>query len=322
MSDPREELLTQVNFDQVEVSEYPKIAFLCGGEPNTILDRDSDTHFFPSVRSYISNCLPVYCSGLKFQNAEDVKDWNSYSLYEDLIEFEQDIAHICKVIVLFVESPGSIAELGSFAMIREISEKLIVFVHEDYSDSASFISLGALKRIGSQDSEKIHFIGWEKEPKNINRSKIDILDVKSIEQWQEYTCKAIGDAIEKRSSYNRSPEECIRTKEVLFIHDLIILFKAITEEELVKYFKIVNHDTKNDIVSRSIFCLIKLDLIRSITKGNKTFLTPSHDVTKRFLTLPIRIDTARLAIQIDDYYKHPAQMLRREAIKTIVGVPA
>lgn len=182
MSDPRDEFLKNVDFCQLGVREYPKIAFLCGGNPDVISVSEKqsspsvwknlfgassratsqpDQHF-PSVRCYISHFLTIRYPNLHYQNAEDVKDWSSYSAYDDLIEFEKDIAHLCKAIVLFVESPGSIAELGSFAVIPEITEKLIVFVHSDYSGATSFVSLGPLKRI---KESKIHYITWELESK-------------------------------------------------------------------------------------------------------------------------------------------------------------
>ena len=147
MSDPREDFLNNIRFNDLNIREYPKIAFLCGGNPSVLTIKDSPHQHFPSIRSFISHLLNISYPDIHCQNAEDVKDWNSYSKYEDLIEFEKDITHLCKAIVLFVESAGSIAELGSFSVIPEISEKLIIFVQSMYSDSTSFIALGPLKHI-------------------------------------------------------------------------------------------------------------------------------------------------------------------------------
>ena len=220
MSDPRNEFLEKVNFNQVEVREYPRIAFLCGGSPVVLIDT-SNNQYHPSVRSYISKSLTARFSNLRFQNAEDVKEWNSYSVYDDLIEFERDIAHICKVIVLFVESAGSIAELGSFAIIPEITEKLIVFVHQEYSHSTSFVALGPLKKINVEDKENVHYIKWEMEPKSINGKRTQILIEGSMSSWEQYTCEAIKTALDAKSRTDHLSEEYARTKEALFIHDIV-----------------------------------------------------------------------------------------------------
>lgn len=318
MSDPRNEFLEKVDFNQVEVREYPRIAFLCGGSPIVLIDTTSNNQYYPSVRSYISKSLIARFSKLRFQNAEDVKEWNSYSVYDDLIEFERDIAHICKVIVLFVESAGSIAELGSFAIIPEITEKLIVFVHQEYSHSTSFVALGPLKKINVEDKENVHYIEWEMEPKSINGKRTQILIEGSMSSWEQYTCEAIKTALDAKSRTDHLSEEYARTKEALFIHDIVGLFKAITESEIISYFKLTRHDLDKKKIQRSIFCLLKLDLIRSLNKGNKVFYVLVADHTKRYLTLTGSGDSLRLAIQLDEHYKHPSQLARREAIDELV----
>jgi hypothetical protein len=318
MNDPRIEFLEKVDFKLVEVKEYPRIAFLCGGSPDPLLDTSNNKQYHPSVRSYISKSLSVKYNKLRFQNAEDVQDWNSYSTYEDLIEFEKDVAHICKVIVLFVESTGSIAELGSFAMIPEITEKLIVFVEQEYSQDTSFVALGPLKKINVEDKENVHYIEWQMEPKSINGKRTQILVESSMSSWEEHTCEAIKTALDASSRTDHSSEEYARTKEALFIHDIVGLFKAITETEIIEYFKLAKHDLDKKKIQRSIFCLVKLDLIRSVNKGNKVFYVLVADHTKRYLTLTGSGDSLRLAVQLNEHYKHSSQLVRREAIDELV----
>jgi len=254
MSDPRDEFLKTLDFNMLEVREYPRIAFLCGGNPEVFSTQDDgkvtsasswgrisrffswkstpQRQHFPSVRSYLSQLLSIKHPELRFQNAEDIKDWNSYSAYEDLIEFEKDIAHLCKAIVLFVESPGSIAELGTFCVIPEISKKLVVFVHTDYAQSSSFVSLGPLKKIDDAAEDRVHYITWGLEKKNIQGNLIDVINQDSLAEWGEYTCNTIKIAIEKTVPVEHTSDEYRRTKEALFIHDVICLFKAVDEVEM------------------------------------------------------------------------------------------
>ena len=183
MSDPRDEFLENVDFKDVKIKEHPNIAFLCGGNPESVFDDKSKKQKYLSVRAYISAKLTINYPNLYVKNAEDVKDWNSYSAYDDLIEFERDIAHICKAIILFVESAGSIAELGSFAIIPEVSEKLLVYVDQKYSGSNSFLALGPLKKIKDQEVTNVNYIPWATEPLKIAHTEIEVIVEGSMGKW-------------------------------------------------------------------------------------------------------------------------------------------
>lgn len=316
MLDPRDEFLVNVNFDDVYIKEYPKIAFLCGGIPTSIFDSVNNKRHFPSVRSYIAAKLEVNFSSLVFVNAEDVKDWSSYNIYSDLIEFERDVAHICKSIVLFVESAGSIAELGSFAIIPEISRKLIVFVNQEYSAEDSYISLGPLKKLHNTYSN-IHYIKWSFEDKTINSLKETVLVEGGMSDWDSYVCQTIKESIDDITRVGKDTQEHIRTKEILFLHDLIILFNALNEEEISKYFEMAGYKISKQSLLQGLFCLRKLNLIKLVKAGSRPFYIPYDSSGKRYISIPRSADTARLAMSLAEYYKHRSHFARRDAIKEI-----
>ncbi len=54
--------------------------------------------------------------------AEHYKDWSHDSIYRDLVSFERHVAELSSVIVLVLESPGSIADLGLFSVIDEFKK--------------------------------------------------------------------------------------------------------------------------------------------------------------------------------------------------------
>lgn len=64
--------------------------------------------------------------------------------FQDLLEFEEHIAALCACVLIFVESPGSIAELGSFAVMRHLASRLLVVCEQKFESGAdpSFIFLG------------------------------------------------------------------------------------------------------------------------------------------------------------------------------------
>ncbi len=81
---------------------------------------------------------------------ENHRDWWAFSGYDDLLTFERDACHLARAIVLFPESPGSLAELGALAVDDSIVNRLLVVVQRKYLKAdarESFLSLGPLKRV-------------------------------------------------------------------------------------------------------------------------------------------------------------------------------
>ena len=80
---------------------------------------------------------------------ENHPGWWAFSGYDDLLTFERDACHLARAIVLFPESPGSLAELGALAVDDAIVDRLLVVVQSEYlevDNRESFLNLGPLKR--------------------------------------------------------------------------------------------------------------------------------------------------------------------------------
>jgi hypothetical protein len=88
---------------------------------------------------------------------EDYKGWNHFDTYNDLLSFEEDVCSLVDSVVVFLETAGSIAELGCLVKNDEIAPKLFVVANNDYGDD-SFISLGMLKYLDSTFRDKINVI--------------------------------------------------------------------------------------------------------------------------------------------------------------------
>jgi hypothetical protein len=67
--------------------------------------------------------------------------------YTDLISFEEDIARIAAIVLVIPESPGSLAELGSFATNDTIRRALRVIIQDQYASSESFVRYGPIQRV-------------------------------------------------------------------------------------------------------------------------------------------------------------------------------
>lgn len=63
----------------------------------------------------------------------------------DLLSLENLLAKSVHAIVIILESPGSIAELGAFSNHNLLKDKLVVLVDKKYKNKKSFINLGPIR---------------------------------------------------------------------------------------------------------------------------------------------------------------------------------
>jgi len=85
---------------------------------------------------------------------ENHEGWWAFSGYSDLLSFERDSCYLARAIILFPESPGSIAELGALAVDDWIVDRLLVVVQRQFLEDAtrqSFLNLGPLKRANDRE---------------------------------------------------------------------------------------------------------------------------------------------------------------------------
>jgi hypothetical protein len=128
--------------EKFHVAFMPPKVFLCGGEvdvkavvPKSLRDR--------LIGHFSAHEDELHHSRIQ---AEDFKDYFKEGAYSDLLEFETDIANIATLIVICLESPGSLVELGLFCMATTTtaSKLLIIAPQEELADEDSFIFLGPL----------------------------------------------------------------------------------------------------------------------------------------------------------------------------------
>lgn len=131
-----------LNVEKLHVQAPTEIIFLCGGpytdisEPGTASMRDA----FLKIANH-----PALGSR-EIVLAEDFTKLSLFSAYyQDILEFETDLAQITEIILLFCESAGSFTELGSFASVPEIAARLLVVVRDFHWKDDSFIKLGPLR---------------------------------------------------------------------------------------------------------------------------------------------------------------------------------
>jgi len=140
-----EEWASSIDIIDSRVIKHPSYIFLCGGP--TLKKSSHHGSFRDVFYKYINNNTWEFRENVVL--AENIFSFLEHSGYNDLIEFEKDIANLCALTIIFSESPGSIAEFGSFSVMEEIWKNLFVIIRRDETDKDSFIWRGpALYLIG------------------------------------------------------------------------------------------------------------------------------------------------------------------------------
>ena len=120
--------------------------FLCGKDPQ---GRHDD------LRLQVRHLLEVRM-GCKIFMGEDIEDLAQLPRADrDHLTIEVEQAERRDLIIMFLQSPGTISELTAFAMGESTNPKLVVFNDVQYKDQKSFINKGPLRLLKSE--QIIHY---------------------------------------------------------------------------------------------------------------------------------------------------------------------
>lgn len=287
MEDPRLNFLKSINLDESRISQFPGIIFVCGGPRNEV--SKSPTY----ARDHIVRSLFAIPSHRNIANqiteAEQVQDWLKEGHYSNLIAFETDIADLATLVVLFVESAGSIAELGAFSVIPGIASKLIVFIRENSYQQDSFIRLGPIKHL-EEIKTSVKVYPWILS-EAVRNNEFGPVDIASVEKITTDICGDISTAISntpKRPSFSKKLPGHI----MLLICDLVDISLALKQGEILSYLNSFGIPLAEKDLKKYLYLLEKFKLLEKksygdhyyIATNSPTFITfkfeepkPTHD---------------------------------------------
>lgn len=314
MADPRETFLARINFKDTRIRAFAGYLFLCGGkhdagEYNPLLSARHLIFHTLHAGSY-SDLAP------RLRVAEDIQDWFRDGMYSDLVTFEEHLAGLSSVILLIVESPGSIAELGAFAVTSAINKRLVVVVDEHYFEEESFIRLGPINRLEHETSRKVLVHDWH---------QVDILGRRSADY--EKLIPDISQIIDEVRDLLRAQEgeQVFRQSEpghsMILICELCDLFGALSHQEIAKYLHMADSSVTPSCINQYIFLLEKCGILKVKPKGQgRYYFAPNWrpHVTFSFLDSQ-RIDRDRLRVDVVDYYRQHLKS-RAEVVRLIKRV--
>ena len=248
--------ISAVDLTKTRIVKFPSFIFLCGGRIS-----DNNQNNFLSCRdlfySYINQ------NGCSFREnvvlAEKIFEYFDHSDYQDLLHFERDLAELSSLTVIFSESPGSIAELGSFAVLKTIQDRLLVVMHQDDTHQESFIWRGPvsfLKNLAKSNGndDPISIYNWGKKRDDDCHTTIeDFSDAIDLSE----TIESMISKLPKTVSFNKKQLGHIM---LLIVSSLKIVHLA-RLEEIIFLLKGYGIDADQKTVKQYLSLLKSLNLI-------------------------------------------------------------
>lgn len=214
-SDLIKSIATELDPNNVRINAFPDIVWLFGGPIST----DTGKEFCSLRNVFLSRLHDTKHALTKLvRTPEEYPEWNTFDGYQDLLEFERDAGYLAKATVIFCESPGAYAELGTFAADLHLSNRTIVVLQRDFSSKNSYITLGPTQHIENID-EKATCIIEAKSPKDFY-AEVDLV------------INAVETKINKAHKTEAYTPNSVRD-QFLLIADFVDLFQAITTDELL-----------------------------------------------------------------------------------------
>ena len=191
------ELVDCVDANSIRVNAPTSILFLCGGPIDVKVDPA------PSLRDAFARKQDKDpFKKYRFLVAEELNAFFPKGTYTDILSFENDIAQISDLILLFSESYGSAAELGAFAMVEEISRRMLVVLDDKNYKIDSFITLGPIRLLTNVYGEQALCILNLADLKLENIRNVSSLDVLAFTEVMQIAIKTRIGSYHEHSTFD------------------------------------------------------------------------------------------------------------------------
>jgi hypothetical protein len=290
-------LFSKIDLPASRLKPYEGFIFLCGGPTD--------------VRSVqpISIRDAIYRELVKHDNierrirvAEHYKDWSHESIYRDLVSFERHLAELSSVIVLVLESPGSIAEFGLFSVIAEFRSKLLVFIETDHYASPSFIKLGLVDFLEKVHDNTVECHRWMIDIGSGSKGT-KIFDSNTAEELQPELAEAILERVRKPTA-ERAFQPSSWLDNALLLCDFLNLYSALTLREIKSLFDGFEYMKQESELKQLLFILEKVELLAMEPNGNQRFYVSIEP--KQFFRFHLRdnsFDLSRFRTDVLAHYE-------------------
>ena len=290
--------------DKLTVLHAPDFVFLCGAQLNDPEHSLRDLFFERKVKPD-----PKLLARVKL--AEDAERWyRSHEHFDDLLELEEYLAGLSACVLLFVESPGAIAELGVFSQMPILQDKLLVVLEQSHSLGPSFIVDGPIKQMKRNNFGTVLSFPWLTNSEAMGRRPINTEIVGE-------TLDAIAEELDKKLQGRpktvkfRDPDHGHR---MLLVADLVKLSGVCNRTELHEILQELSLNYTGSELKRYLFLLDQLKIIATKPYGNVDYYFGNDEV-------PDHISYAAKVSKTPDATKVPIDRLRlRELLRSDYGL--
>lgn len=292
--DPRPAFLKSLDLSacRVEYASAP-LVLVCGGHVPEKAHPDAPDPAMRSLRHAISKSHTDF----EIFRPEEITNWHNDGVFKDLMSLEQELANICSLIVIIVESVGSMVELGAFSQLPDLAEKLITISSGNFGDDTSFVNLGILRFLAAKNDSRVKRYPWK------------------IDKPEEISMELVEDIVaDIKIELGKLPASTLLKVDedahcTVFISELIRLFGALKESEIFEYLSMCGFAISMDKLRSKIFLLIQFRVIKIEEYSAKFYIAgkePFHRlrlaaIDKIKIADALRIET----LCLDFYHSDP-----------------
>lgn len=233
------------------VQRDSKIIFVCGGPVET--DKGSMRNRF---LSYAEKELPNHRMFLA-ESAEKNYVAHDEPEFHNVGEFEELIADVSDLVLIFPESPGSCAELGYFSKNGELRKKLLVVPDAKYQGGDSFISRGPVDLIDQHSRFKYAI-------------QLSYDGTADFSQISGRIRDRIPNSRRRKVEFTEYSKLSARLR-FFVIFEILRLFRALSFEEIVYAFKSVLGHAKSDELRQLLSILVAAGIAYRLDDGEQVF---------------------------------------------------
>lgn len=263
-------LAREIDPSATKILPFDGFVFICGGP----LPPEQPANTVASVRQFAvrkANSNGDRIAGRRLIIAERATALMQRGQFDDLLEFEVHLGALSSCVLIFLESPGAIAELGSFSVMHALRDKVFVVSEQIYSaQGESFIELGPLATLRNRNKQSVCVYPMHMPAQPAPIPNNDLID----ECWDE-----IESAIErfsKRAVKESDFQHADVAHQLLLIAEFVGLFQALRTGELAECLRAVGCTVGKREVERSVKLLEKFGILESRQWGHEIFYVPKE----------------------------------------------
>lgn len=304
--DALEHFKTGVDPLKTRLRRLPKIIWIFGSGPLGIEEK----HKHSSFRNVFINWSFENNFQLKdqFKCPEYYPEWNNFQGYQNLVDFEREAGALSAAILLFSEGPGALAELGVFCMDKVLSERILVVITRQHFAQDSFVIHGPLKKISDDHSD----------------ASICVIDASGpVDFYAEASNVADALLAKVNDKPKRELIDITRIRDcLLMIADLVDLFGAVTETELLDLLKFFGFVLDRAVFRRMVGQLKMFELAAEAQKYTQKFIVApkkNRDSYMDYDSVDVDGKFDRTRFKVTAFEQLKKNTIRRKAYEDVHG---